>query len=58
MYISRCCRTPVFVYSADEGTSFYVCGVCDIACDIVEENQEKKDLSYDLLAFSALSNSQ
>jgi len=35
MIVSRCCKEAVYVYSADEGTSFYVCGKCNHACDTV-----------------------
>lgn len=33
MIVSRCCRSTVWVYCGNEGTSFYVCEKCAIACD-------------------------
>lgn len=35
MIASRCCRATVWVYSGNEGTSFYVCDACDMACDTI-----------------------
>lgn len=36
MIVSRCCRKNVWVHSGGEGTSYYVCGKCDHACDTLD----------------------
>lgn len=36
MLLSRCCKKEIWVYSGNEGTSFYVCNCCDRACDTIE----------------------
>lgn len=46
MIKSRCHRAEVWVYSGNEGTSFYVCSYCDIACDVMCHGNHKED-SYD-----------
>ena len=33
MIVSRCCKSAVNVECADEGTAFYVCDQCRMACD-------------------------
>lgn len=33
MIVSRCCKERVWVCHGNEGTSYYVCGKCDLACD-------------------------
>lgn len=42
MVISRCCRDKVYVYSANEGASFYMCYKCDQDCETMfhEEHEE------------------
>ena len=35
MIKSRCHQADVYVYCANEGTSFYVCGKCGLDCDTV-----------------------
>jgi len=35
MLKSKCCQFTVWVYSGGEGTSFYVCDGCDMACDTI-----------------------
>lgn len=35
MVKSRCCKTEVFVHCANEGTAFYVCKGCQMACDTI-----------------------
>jgi len=35
MIVSRCCKHEVYVFSANEGTSFYLCGKCNRPCDTV-----------------------
>lgn len=32
--LSNCCKAPVHVHSADEGTSYYECKACWRACDL------------------------
>lgn len=46
MIKSRCHKADVWVYSGNEGTSFYVCGYCDVACDVMSHGNDKDD-SYD-----------
>lgn len=56
MIVSRCCKKPVFVHSADEGTAYYVCKACHRACDTIDDEFFKDDV-YDTLArVSLLSN--
>lgn len=38
MVLSHCCKSTVWVYSSDEGTSFYICYKCDMACDTLSES--------------------
>lgn len=33
MIVSRCCKQSVHVVSGEEGTSYYACDACRIACD-------------------------
>ena len=40
MFLSRCCRAAVFAEHGGEGTSYYVCENCSIACDIVCSSTE------------------
>lgn len=49
MVISRCCKKPVYVYCGGEGTSFYLCGRCDMPCDTLCEATLIKDDDYDEL---------
>ncbi len=35
MVVSKCCKHNVWVYNGQEGTSYYVCGKCDFACDTI-----------------------
>jgi hypothetical protein len=44
MVLSKCCKHQVFVYSANEGTSFYVCDQCQRACDTIDSLTVKDDL--------------
>jgi len=50
MIVSRCCKKDVWVYHGNEGTSFYVCGCCDMACDTLDGSQLIKDDTHDPLA--------
>ncbi len=45
MVVSRCHQASVSVYSANEGTSFYVCSSCENACDTIayRDNYGMKD---------------
>ena len=57
--ISSCCKSPMSVSTADEGTSFYVCSKCGKACNAFEERlpgeiAEEIALVYDTMASSNL----
>lgn len=43
MIVSRCCKAQVWVHCGNEGTSFYVCRLCDKACDTIFSTQLIKD---------------
>lgn len=30
---SRCCKAPMRTSNGQEGTNFYICSKCDMACD-------------------------
>lgn len=45
MIVSRCCKDEVYVYSAHEGTSFYVCTKCDRPCDTRMRKEDESDQS-------------
>ena len=47
MIKSRCHKAPVWVYCGNEGTSFYVCGKCDHACDTMFDSTHHGDIGYD-----------
>jgi len=36
--VSNCCGEAVTAISEDEGTSYYVCDSCKLACDIAQES--------------------
>ena len=46
MIKSRCHKASVYVYSGNEGTSFYVCSHCDQACDTMSHGHYHGD-GYD-----------
>ena len=37
---SNCCGAEVKLYSGDEGTNHYICGVCGKACGLAGERVE------------------
>ena len=41
--ISSCCKSPMSVSTADEGTSFYVCDKCKKPCGIFSPLEEELD---------------
>lgn len=46
MILSRCHRDKVYVYCANEGTSFYVCEHCDKACDTISVVSLEMDIHH------------
>lgn len=41
--LSRCCKKSIYVWSANEGTSYYVCYECDQATDpisLIEKGEQ------------------
>jgi hypothetical protein len=64
--ISACCRAPMFVSTADEGTACYVCASCNLPTDPIhisqmsfcanEEYFKKLDKSLDKMLETAILN--
>ena len=46
MIKSLCHKAPVWVYSGDEGTSYYVCTKCNRAYDTIYDDKHHGDI-YD-----------
>lgn len=42
---SRCCKADVDVYSANEGTSFYICMKCELPCDLTGMNYYRESIN-------------
>lgn len=45
--ISNCCKEPVTVDTADEGTSCFMCSKCKKPCDLFLEETMKEQVSVD-----------
>lgn len=45
--ISNCCKEPVTVNTADEGTSCFMCTACGKPCDLFCEEMMKEQVSVD-----------
>ena len=54
MAVSKCCKEAVFVVSCDEGTAYYACNGCHMACDTVVLTQGKETENGAVLDVSGL----
>lgn len=58
MIRSICCKADVFVESCNEGTAYYVCRNCLMACDTVFMTQRKEKEHGYLLSGSGISSAE
>jgi hypothetical protein len=38
--VSKCCKANAYTHYEEEGTNFYVCQNCELACDLVKQYED------------------